>query len=205
MCCRYYMEDSPELKPFVDQALKSPIMRSFQETLGAGLVRSGEVSPSMIAPVIASNRRMEKTVFPMQWGFPWPGHPLIINARVETAGQKPLFRDAWNGHRCIIPASYYFEWEHKTRYDGRKDKGEKYLLQTKESSLTWLCGLYRIDDGIPRFIILTREPGEEICFIHDRMPLIIEEKDIDTWIHPDTNPREIFQRSITDLYYEKTG
>ena len=49
------------------------------------------------------------------------------------------------------------------------------MIQPKNSTMTWLCGLYRIEEGMPVFVILTREPGEEICFIHNRMPLIMPE------------------------------
>ena len=47
-----------------------------------------------LVPVIASDRRGKKAVFPMQWGFSFPDRPLLINARSETAAQKPLFRES---------------------------------------------------------------------------------------------------------------
>jgi hypothetical protein len=43
-----------------------------------------------------------------------------MNARTETAPVKPTFKEAWASHRCIIPASWYYEWEHLTGNDGRK-------------------------------------------------------------------------------------
>ena len=38
---------------------------------------------------------------------------LLLNARSETAAEKPAFREDWRRHRCIVPATYYFEWEHR--------------------------------------------------------------------------------------------
>ena len=69
--------------------------------------------------------------------------------------------------------------------------------------MTWLCGLYRIEEGLPVFTVLTREPGEEIRFIHDRMPLILPERYIDDWIRPDTKPEELLGEALTDMAFEK--
>ena len=79
------------------------------------------------------------------------------------------------------------------------------MIQPKGSTITWLCGLYRIEEGLPVFVILTREPGEEIRFIHDRMPLILPEKYIDDWIRPDTKPEELLPEALTEMMFERTA
>ena len=89
----------------------------------------------------------------MKWGY--TGKTLLINARVETASEKPTFRDDWKSHRCIVPASYYFEWVHLRSNDGKTTTGDKYVIQPKGSSVTWLCGLYRIEEGLPVFVVLS--------------------------------------------------
>ena len=53
-------------------------------------------------------------------------------------------------------------------------------------------------------MVLTRPPSEEVSFIHDRMPLMLREKDVDEWISPDAKPDEIAYRAVTDLHFEKT-
>ena len=131
------------------------------------------------------------------------GRTLLMNARTETAPEKATFRDAWASHRCIVSASWYFEWEHLIGEDGKKRTGDKYLIQPKGSPMTWLCGLYRIEDGLPVFVILTREPGEGIRFIHDRMPLIMPGDCVDEWIRPDGKPEELVERALTEMVYEK--
>ena len=70
--------------------------------------------------------------------------------------------------------------------------------------MTWLCGLYRIQNGLPEFVILTRKPGEGIRFLHDRMPLILPDGYADEWIRPDRNPGELLPAALTDMAYEKT-
>ena len=76
------------------------------------------------------------------------------------------------------------------------------MIQPEGSDMTWLCGLYRIRDGLPEFVILTREPGDEIRFIHDRMPLILPESSIDAWIRPETRPDELLAGAVTDMVFE---
>ena len=65
------------------------------------------------------------------------------------------------------------------------------MIQPEGSAVTWLAGLYRIEDisgiQVPVFTVLTREPSEEIRYIHDRMPVILPGVDIEKWIKPDSN------------------
>ena len=77
------------------------------------------------------------------------------------------------------------------------------MIQPKNSTMTWLCGLYRIEEGLPVFVILTREPGEQIRFIHDRMPLIMPEDLVNDWISPDAKPEDLLPHALTDMVFEK--
>ena len=199
MCCRYWMEESPELRPIVEEMNRSPLVRKWQNT--TGILSSGEIRPTNVVPVIAPNRSGDRTVYPMKWGY--TGKSLLMNARTETAAEKPMFREDWARHRCIVPASWYFEWEHRIGNDGKKHTGDKYMIQPKDSTVTWLCGLYRIEDGLPAFVVLTREPGEEIRFIHDRMPLIMPERLVNEWIRPDAKPEDLLPEALTEMVFEK--
>lgn len=208
MCTRYYMECSPELRPFVDRAMQSSLRESIVTKLGKPMKTEGEIRPTDIAPVIAPARSRQPTVFPMVWGFTNPrgGSPLL-NARVETAAVKPFWKQAWTSHRCIIPASCYFEWEHLVSPDGKKKAGQKYMIQPKNCAVTYLAGLYQIEEQrgikLPVFTILTREPGEEIRFIHDRMPLILPKEAVKEWLRIEARPEEVIQSALTDMYFEK--
>lgn len=199
MCGRYFIDESPELKPFVEAMNRSPLVGKFQKN--TAILSQGEIRPTNVAPVIAFNKHGQQTVFPMKWGF--TGKSLLINAKAETAASKPTFRDAWLSHRCIVPASYYFEWEHLISNDGKKKTGDKFILQPKGSTVTWLCGLYRIEDGLPCYVILTREPSESIRFIHDRMPLMLPERYVQEWIKPDTKPEDLLSAAETDIMFER--
>ena len=209
MCMRYYMELSPELRPYIDRAFHSPLKDRMVAKLGRPLKTEGEVCPTDIAPVIAPDNNHSPTVFPMIWGFTNPrerGKPLV-NCRVETAGFKPFWKESWQRRRCIIPCSYYFEWEHYMTIKGQKKAGQKYMIQPTGALITYLAGLYTIEEAngikVPVFTVLTREPGEEISFIHDRMPVILGKENVENWMDPQSNPVEIVKTALTDMYYEK--
>ena len=201
MCCRYWADESPELRAIVEEMNRSVLVPKWQKT--AAIKTYGEIRPTDVVPVIAPDRSGSRAVFPMKWGF--TGRSLLMNARSETAGSKPTFKESWERRRCIVPASWYFEWEHLRGNDGKTHTGDKYMIQPKGSAMTWLCGLYRIEEGLPAFVVLTREPGEEIRFIHDRMPLILPERYIDDWIRPDTKPEELLGEALTEMIFEKVS
>ncbi len=203
MCCRYYVELSPELRPIVEEMNRSPLARKFLER--TAVLSSGEIRPTNVAPVIASNRSGERAVFPMKWGFTVPGRPLLINARAERAGEKRMCREAWQAHRCIVPASWYFEWEHLVRNDGKKETGTKYLIQPRGTAVAWMCGLYRIEEGLPAFVILTREADESVRFIHDRMPLMLPEEKVGEWIRPGADAGQLLAFAQNEMVFEKAG
>ena len=206
MCTRYALEkDLPELKEIIDAVSRSLLSQKFVDTHARPIITDGEVRPTDIVPVIAPNAKGVKSVFPMQWGFlAQDNKRTLFNARVETASQKPTFRDAWKSHRCIIPASYYFEWEHFKSPDGKVKTGNKYAIQPSGCTVTWLCGLYRIEDGYPVFVVLTKEPTVELGRIHDRMPLMLPKDRIDAWIDPASTPEELLPYALSDMVVEKT-
>lgn len=194
------------MEPFVEGALRSPLRDSMSTTLGRTLKTEGEILPTDIAPVVAPNAKAKTpTVYPMVWGFTNPrgNGSVLINARVETASAKPFWKEAWKARRCVIPASYYFEWEHLTMPDGKKKTGRKYMIQPKGSRITYLAGLYRIEEQkgirLPVFAILTRQPGPDIAFIHDRMPVILPQESVRAWIDPGGLPEEIIKTAVTTV------
>lgn len=206
MCTRYALEkDLPELKDITEAVMRSALASKFIATHGRPIITSGVVRPTDIVPVIAPNSKGLKTVFPMQWGFLAKDNKRsLFNARVETAAVKPTFKDAWQSRRCIVPASYYFEWQHFKSADGKTKTGDKFAIQPAGYTVTWLCGLYRMENGYPVFVILTKEPTAELSRIHDRMPLILPEEKIDEWITPSSDPADIIPYALTDMIMEKS-
>ena len=202
MCTRFHIELSDEVfRRIVEESDNSPVLRKFR-TSPLHYVREGEVRPTDVVPVLAPDPSGRRRVYPMRFGYTFPGKSApIVNARVETAGEKPSFSRDYRSHRCIIPASWYYEWEHLRNSEGKIITGRKFLIQPAGAKRTWLAGLYRIEDGLPRFVILTRQPSEAVRKIHDRMPLILPEERIDDWINPSGNPEELLPFAVTDLFF----
>ncbi len=208
MCYRFYIDlmndKEKELREIIRAAEKSLLTDKFRDKLSKPLITSGEVRPTDVAAVIAPGRKRNKAVFPMKWGFSLKGSKQpLVNARVETAATKPTFKNEWLSHRCIVPASWYFEWEHFKSPAGKVNTGDRYSIQPRDASITYLCGLYRFEDEYPVFTVLTREPSDELRRIHDRMPLILPENLINDWIRPDSKPEELISYALTDMIYEK--
>lgn len=201
----------PELRELIKEMNRSALAEQFRnrktnQTNQANknapepLTAEGEIFPSAILPVLAANKNSEPRVFPMKWGFT-QNKKLIINARVETAKDKPTFREAWQAHRCIIPASCYFEWEH----DENKKATQKYALRPRNATLIRLAGLYRIEDGLPVFVILTRPAHESLLWMHDRMPVMLPEEEATLWINPKEDPEPLVKKCLTDVAWQQAG
>lgn len=87
--------------------------------------------------------------------------------------------------------------------DGKVKTGDKYAIQPAGCTVTWLCGLYRIEEGYPVFVILTKDPTTELSKIHDRMPLMLPKEKINEWINPSSNPVDLIQFALSDMITEK--
>ena len=81
------------------------------------------------------------------------------------------------------------------------------MIQPTDSVITYLAGLYTIEERnglkMPVYTVLTREPGESIAFIHDRMPVILGKDTVKAWLNSEANPAEITKHALTNMYYEK--
>ena len=86
--------------------------------------------------------------------------------------------------------------------NGKAKSRRKYLIQPSGVSITYLCGLYRFEDDLPVFTVLTREPSEELKEIHDRMPLILPGNTINDWIKLSTDPIKLLPFALTDMVFE---
>ena len=204
MCTRFFIDESQrELQQIMSLAERNPLTDKFIRE-GHPLMTKGEIRPTNVVPVIAPNPEGKKTVYPMKWGFKDNEHGNILyNARSESAGFKPTFKELWKAHRCVVPSSYYYEWQHYKSSDGRTKTGDKYMIQPVNSEVTLLCGLYRIEDELPVFVILTREPSGDLAEIHERMPVIIPKDKVTEWITPENNPAEVMPYVLTEMITEQ--
>ena len=119
----------------------------------------------------------------------------FINARSETAADRPAFRTAFKMRRCIIPADGFYEWK-------KLEKGRApYLVVLSNRLVFAFAGLWetwKSPDGelIESCTILTTDANELIQPIHDRMPTILSPSDYDLWLNPDTKTTESLKHML---------
>ena len=125
----------------------------------------------------------------LHWGLvpSWAADAAIgnrlINARAETAAEKPAFRAAMRRRRCLIVADGFYEWQR----DGRRR--QPYFIAMRDDRPFGFAGLWEAWEGpdhsaLESCTILTVDANELVRPIHDRMPLVIDRGDYDRWLDP---------------------
>ena len=130
----------------------------------------------------------------MYWGLKNPRGGLIINARAETALQKPMFAAGVENRRLIIPAEKFYEW------NGNKDK---FTFCRPDSDVIYLAGFYDMSGNREAFVILTTAANDSMFPVHDRMPLMIEEKDVPDWLLEPRKTQEFLRMQMPELVRER--
>jgi putative SOS response-associated peptidase YedK len=121
----------------------------------------------------------------LRWGLiaSWAKDAKLaqINARSETAADKPTFRHAMKKRRCLIPGSGFYEWQAL----GKKQK-QPYCFRMADDKPFAFAGLWERwhgpDGDVESCCILTTEANELVSPVHDRMPVILDPQHFGTWI-----------------------
>lgn len=145
------------------------------------------IAPTQEALVIRIEAGARRPVG-LRWGLvpAWAkdagGGARMINARSETAAEKPSFRAAMRARRCLVPADGFYEWVRTP--DG---KVPMHIRLDGEGPFAF-AGLYeRWEKGespVETFTILTTDANQALKDIHPRMPVILHPKDYDLWLDP---------------------
>jgi putative SOS response-associated peptidase YedK len=141
--------------------------------------------PHFIVRIKYENRE----VLPATWGLVRSGSKdasmaaKCINARSETIETRPAFRDAFQKRRCVVPADGFFEWT------GLKTARQPTWFHRDDSRLLLFAGLYEAwqkEQGAweTTFTILTTAANAVLESYHDRMPVILADRDADDWMDP---------------------
>lgn len=116
-----------------------------------------------------------------------------INARAETVATKPAFREAFKRRRCLVPASGYYEWQ--KRPDGQK---QPHYFTSRDDSLLMFAGLWEYwkpkeGEPITSYTIIVCAPNPLCAAVHDRMPVIIDEKHWEHWLEGERDPGKLLK------------
>lgn len=185
MCGRYTLVDL------------EPLWERFEVPRSAlGLTPRYNAAPTQTLPVVV-DAGAGRELRLMRWGLipAWSkdesmGHKLI-NARAETAAEKPSFRQALARRRCLVPASGFYEWQ-----AGPGGKQPYYI--TVAGGLFAMAGLWESWRGaegphggpLETFTILTVEPNALMARLHNRMPAILPREAEAAWLDPGLSAAE---------------
>jgi putative SOS response-associated peptidase YedK len=121
-----------------------------------------------------------------------------INARAETIATAATWRTPFKKRRCLIPATAFYEWP-KAAPVNKKEPKQPYAFELDTGGMFAFAGLWdawKDAEGhwLQSYAIVTTVANELMSRIHDRMPVILHEKDYDRWLD-----REETERLPVDL------
>lgn len=154
---------------------------------------SFNVAPSQFVPVITRNSPNKITL--MNWGLIFS--PKVnygtINLRAESFKEKPFFQKFLISKRCIIPADSFYEWA-VVNLEGKEEK-YPFNFFLRDRKLFGFAGIYneiQNSKGVTTYTcaIITTTPNEKVKTVHNRMPVILMQKDEDAWLDPENKDFE---------------
>jgi putative SOS response-associated peptidase YedK len=163
------------------------------------------IAPTQPVPVIrlrpagaaAAAPNADRELVWLRWGLVpgWAKDPAIgnrlINARAESAAEKPAFRNAMRRRRCLVLADGFYEWQHTGR------KKQPYFVHLPDDRPFAFAGLWEAWEGpnhamLETCTILTTNANELVRPLHDRMPVILPPPAYARWLDPAiSDPRQL--------------
>ena len=176
MCSRYSLSAPPEaIAKLFSVAIKEPYPPRYN------------IAPTEPVAIVRNGLDGNREFVLVRWGLipSWVKDPrefsTLINARSETAAEKPSFRGAMRHRRCLVPADGFYEWT------GKPGAKKPHLIRLKSHTPFAFAGLWEHwlgADGseIETMAILTTAANSDMASIHDRMPVILAPKDFARWL-----------------------
>lgn len=157
----------------------------------AGWQPAFSLAPSNAVPVVREYvddaGELHRELIPMSWGLrpSWAKDKGAkpINARLETAATKPMFRGSFSKMRAVVPMTGYYEWVPEA---GKK---QPYYLYREAHAVLHAAGLYALKkDEAGRWqlscTIVTTDVKDAAGEVHDRMPAFLPDELAEAWLHP---------------------
>lgn len=171
-------------------SLTSPL-EAVRETFGYANVAEFppryNIAPTQPVAIVRREATGERALALVRWGLipSWAKDPsklsTLINARSETAAEKPSFRGAMRHRRCIVPADAFYEWT------GKPGSKQPHMIRLCSGQIMGFAGLWEHwlgADGseVETMAILTVQASADMAGIHDRMPVILDPDAYDLWL-----------------------
>lgn len=130
-----------------------------------------------------------------RWGFPgFDRSKVIFNARSESVLEKKMFRESIMKRRLIVPATAFYEW------NSRKEKVTFLPMEGRNSKhVLYMAGFYNHFADADRFVILTTAANASMIDVHDRMPLLLEDTELEDWLWEDWMLEKFLRKRPAEL------
>jgi putative SOS response-associated peptidase YedK len=148
-------------------ALSREDYRTYFDLEAPQLAPTYNAAPTHSLPVVRECQGVRELVL-LRWGFPGREGSALFNARSETAAQKPSFRAAYRSGRALLPVTGWYEW---------KDQ-QPYFIHRSDGRPVVLAALWQAE----AFTILTCAAGEDLAWLHHRVPVVLERKHWEGWL-----------------------
>jgi putative SOS response-associated peptidase YedK len=176
MCSRYSLTSPPEA-----------VRAYFRYDNAAVFPPRYNIAPSQPVAIVRNTPAGGRELALVRWGLipSWVKDPrefkMLINARGETAADKPSFRGAMRHRRCLVPTDGFYEWT------GAAGAKRPFLVRPRGGAPMALAGIWEHwlgADGseIETMAILTVAANDAMSVLHDRMPAIIAPEQFDAWL-----------------------
>jgi putative SOS response-associated peptidase YedK len=156
------------------------------------------IAPTDPAPVVLAHEG-ERYLAHHRWGLvpSWAKDLSVgarmINARAETVATQPAFRESLISRRCIIPATRFYEWQ---RANGAKIPHSIHRNDGVPMSFAGLWASWRnptSDERVLSCTIITTAANRTMAGLHDRMPVILDDDALESWLAPSTGAADLLQ------------
>lgn len=133
-------------------------------------------APSSEAPIIIQDRiGLAQWGLMPEWAANKPNMSAPHNARIETASEKPFFKQAWRKRRCLVPANGFYEWQ--------TIQGKKQPVYFHYDDVFAFAGLWEKAGEHVTFTILTQAASGAVRSVHSRMPVILPPAAYQDWFN----------------------
>jgi len=149
------------------------------------------IAPTQLAPVVRTGDDGRRQLAECRWGLipPWAKDRKIasrlVNARGETAAEKPAFRDAFRRRRCLVPSDGFYEWG-----PAGQSQRQPHFIRRVDGQPLVMAGLWEswqepgVGETVESFTIVTTRANGRIAGLHDRMPVIVQPAAFAQWLGP---------------------
>ena len=168
---------------FNDRDFKKDSASLLHNDMIGNLTPRFNIAPTIPIPALLNNGNYLYTHFGYLPSWAKSKSSMNINARSESIFEKITFRDSFKYRRCIIPINGFYEWEVDD-----KEKTPFFVSDTTNSYLA-LAGIWdewfeeSLNMNIVTVALITCDANEKLGKIHHRMPVVLEEKDFNTWLN----------------------